>query len=273
MTDSLAPEILAYYTRGDEEGRLLRGTNRLELWRTQDVLRRLLAPLAEDAARRGTALRILDVGGGAGIHAQWLAADGHRVELVDPVPLHVEQAGRLAGVTATLGDARALAAADGSADVVLLLGPLYHLPEREDRLRALAEARRVLRPGGLVVAATINRFAGVHDCVRSGSYFTPANQAVTDACVATGALRPGGTANLFTTAYFHLAADVPVEFTEAGLTTTGQYGLEGAVWLLGVEERLDDPEQRALLLDVLRRAESEPSLLGVSGHLLTAGTA
>jgi SAM-dependent methyltransferase len=267
MAHFLDPEVLAYYERGAEADRLQRGHNRLELWRTQDVLRRLLPERGSD----GEPLRVLDVGGGAGVHAQWLAADGRQVTLVDPVPLHVEQAGRLPGVTATLGDARALAAADASMDAVLLLGPLYHLTERADRLRALAEARRVVRPGGLVVAATINRFAGLHDTLRSGAYFEPANRAATDACVATGEFRPADEQHLFTTAYFHQPTEVPAEFEEAGLDVRGQYGLEGAAWLLGIEERLDDPAQRALVLEALRRAESEPSLLGVSGHLLTAG--
>ncbi|GAA1948777.1 class I SAM-dependent methyltransferase [Kitasatospora viridis] len=265
MTHSLAPEVLAYYDRGNEAGRLALPKNRLELWRTQDVLRRLLAELGPGP------LRVLDVGGGAGVHAEWLAGDGHRVELLDPVPLHVEQAGRLPGVTATLGDARALPVPDGEADAVLLLGPLYHLPDPADRLTTLTEARRAVRPGGLVVAATINRFAGLHDTMRSGAYFDPANRAATDACVASGALRPASEQNLFTTAYFHRPEEVPAEFTAAGLTTTGQYGLEGAAWLLGIEERLDDPDQREQVLAALRTAESEPTLLGISGHLLTAG--
>ncbi|MEV5559401.1 methyltransferase domain-containing protein [Nonomuraea wenchangensis] len=90
------------------------------------------------------------------MHAEWLSADGYQVELLDPVPRHVERAARLAGVTARLGDARRLPVADASLDVVLLLGLLYHLPERADRVRARTEARRVLRPGGVVAAATIN---------------------------------------------------------------------------------------------------------------------
>ena len=65
--------------------------------------------------------------------------------------------------SATLGDARKLAFPDRSADAVLLLGPLYHLTERADRLAALREARRVLRPGGVVFAAAISRFASLLD--------------------------------------------------------------------------------------------------------------
>lgn len=263
MTESVAPEILAYYARGNEQGRLHRGHRRLELWRTQDVLRRVLGRSPQ---------RILDVGGGAGIHAGWLAADGHRVELLDPVPLHVEQAGRLPGVNARLGDARALDAADGSVDAVLLLGPLYHLTERADLLRALTEARRVVRPGGLVIAATINRYSGLHDTLRTGAYFDPAHQAATDACLKTGTLVPAATDTLFTTAYFHLPEQVGAEFAQAGLTPAGQYGLEGAAWLMpDIDDHLDDPDRRATVLAALRRAESVPSLLGVSGHLLTVG--
>jgi SAM-dependent methyltransferase len=270
MTDTtqqpkVREEILDYYARGEEDGRLRDGgapAGRLEFWRTQDVLRRLL-PKAP--------ARVLDVGGGSGVHAEWLARDGYGVELVDPVPLHVEQASRLPGVHARSGDARSLPADDSAYDVVLLLGPLYHLPERPDRVRALTEARRVVRPGGLVVAATINRFAQLHDLLREERYFTPQHRERTDAVVADGRHRhhEGG---LFTTAYLAHADEPPAEFTDAGLTVEGQYGLEGVAWLMGgVEEWLDDPERREAVLAATRRIESEPTLLGASGHLLTAG--
>ena len=76
---------------------------------------------------------MLDVGGGPGVYAVWLAGLGYEVALLDPVELHVTQA-RAAGVArAEVGDARALPFADGSADAVLLLGPLYHLHEADDR--------------------------------------------------------------------------------------------------------------------------------------------
>jgi SAM-dependent methyltransferase len=252
-------EILAYYARGEEDGRLRQGSNRLEFWRTQDVLRRLL-PTAP--------AKVLDVGGGSGIHAEWLARDGYEVELVDPVPLHVEQASRLPGVTARAGDARALPDEEASYDVVLMLGPLYHLPERADRVRALGEACRVVRPGGLVVAATINRFAGLHDMVLRECYFDPIQRANTDAISTHG--RNGG--GPFTTAYFAQPHETPEEFAETGLTVEGQYGLEGVAWLMGgIEDWLDDQDRREAVLAAVRRTESEPTLLGTSGHLLTAG--
>ena len=93
------------------------------------------------------------MGGGPGTYAAPLARRGYQVHLVDPVPLHVDQAREAAGqdpaaaFTATLGDARELPVPDGSQDAVLLFGPLYHLTEPADRGLALAEAWRVLRPG------------------------------------------------------------------------------------------------------------------------------
>ena len=255
--------ILGYYAQGKEDGRLRTGSGRLEYWRTQDVLRRLLPTGSQS---------ILDVGGGSGIHAAWLAEDGHRVELIDPVPLHVEQAAGLPDVTARLGDARALPVEDGSVDAVLMLGPLYHLTERRDRVRALVEACRVVRPGGMVVAASINRFAGVHGTLSDGLYFDPEHRARQDAVAHDGRNDPRHAAALFTTSYFHDPAEVPEEFSDAGLEATGQYGLEGAAWLMGeVAAWMDDPHRRDVVLSAMRQTESVPSLLGISGHLLTAG--
>lgn len=257
---ALAPEILDYYTRGGEESRLRYGAGRLELWRTQDILRRVLPEPGG---------RLLDVGGGSGVHAEWLAADGWQVEVVDPVPLHVAQAGALPGVAARLGDVRALHGEDASVDVVLLLGPLYHLPEPAERHKALVEAARVVRPGGMVVAATINRYAALHDQLNRGGWFEPWRQARLAETAATGLVDPGGE---FTTAYLHQPDEIAAEVAAAGLTVSGQYGVEGAAWLFGdIGTCLDDEAKRAGLLEALRITESEPTLRGISGHLLTVG--
>jgi SAM-dependent methyltransferase len=253
------PTILAFYEQGREDGRLREGVGRLELWRTQDILRRVLP-------KPGGLL--LDVGGGSGAHARWLAADGWQVELIDLVPSHVEMAAAIPGVTARLGDARALSACDATADVVLLLGPLYHLPDPDDRRKALAEAARVVRPGGLIVAATINRHAPLHDQLNRGGWFEAERRARLEEIAEEGR-NPGG--GDFTTAYFHHPARIAAELAGAGLAVTGQYGVEGAAWLMGdIAGHLDDEERRTAVLAALRLTESDPALLGVSGHLLTA---
>jgi 2-polyprenyl-3-methyl-5-hydroxy-6-metoxy-1,4-benzoquinol methylase len=191
MTHQFAAEIRAYYDAGGEDSRLLdHPGGRLEYLRTRDVLRRMLPPAPAT---------VLDVGGGSGVHAQWLAADGYAVHLVDPVPRHVHAAAALPGVTAALGDARALAGPDGAFDAVLLLGPLYHLLERAERVRALAEARRVCRRGGPVVAATISRYAPLYDGLFKGWYADRPDFA--ERVLASGA--GVGDAPGFTTAYFH----------------------------------------------------------------------
>jgi hypothetical protein len=131
----------------------------------------------------------------------------------------------------------------------------------------------VIRPGGLVVAATINRLAGLHDVLREERYFTPLHRARTDAVTVGGRHHHHDEDGRFTVAYFARPEEAPAEFTDAGLTVEGQYGVEGVAWLMGgVEDWLDDPERREAVLAASRRIESEPTLLGASGHLLTVGT-
>ncbi|TMR98156.1 class I SAM-dependent methyltransferase [Nonomuraea basaltis] len=254
----LDPDVLGYYERGGELTRLRQGRNRLEFWRTRDVLRRTLPP---------PPARVLDVGGGTGVHAEWLAAGGYDVELIDPVPLHVTEASALPGVSARLGDARDLPVSDGEADAALLLGPLYHLPERADRVRALAEARRAVRPGGVVAAAYISRYAAVHDTIYRGLFLHEDQRAAAYRAFQTGVMISPRTEGF--RGYLHDPEEILGEFADAGLPEPRRYGLEGAFWLYGdVDAWLDDDGRRELLLDAARRLESEPSLLGVSGHLL-----
>lgn len=103
--------------------------------------------------------RVLDVGGASGAYASWLSERGYQVQLIDPVPLHRAQATADGRFTVAAGDARGLEEDDSSYDAVLLPGPLYHLTDRADRVRALAEARHVSRPDGIVAAAVISRYA------------------------------------------------------------------------------------------------------------------
>jgi len=159
---------------------------------------------------------------------------------------------------------------DARADAVLLLGPLYHLPERAERLQALAEARRVCRRGGVIIAAAISRFASTLDGLRGGYLEDPAFAAVAAGDRQDGRHRnPTGDPAYFTTAYFHRPEDLAAECSAAGLAQEATLAVEGAAWLLpDLDARLADQRRRAVLLTALAALEAEPALLGVSAHLL-----
>ena len=234
----------------------------LEFIRVQEILRRQIS-------RRRLAV-IRDVGGGTGVHARRLAGDGYAVELLDPVPRHVEQASAVAQDGAvfgvTLGDARALPWGDASSDVVLLFGPLYHLPDPADRALVLWEARRVLRPGGLLAAQCINISAGLLDFARRAVLAHRGPPPGTEETLRTGvsAWRD------FQPAYLHRPAEFVEEITAAGFTPVEHVGVEGPGCIVpSLDEDWQDADRREHLLDAARVAEVNPELCLLSHHTIT----
>ncbi len=140
--------ILDYYGAYDEDGRLLSRHGQVEFRTTMRYVERYLAPGA----------RVLEIGAGTGRYSHAVARAGYAVDAVELVPRNIEifQKNTAPGETVSIrqGDATDLSAfADGTYDVTLLLGPLYHLFTEADKLRALSEAIRVTKAGGVVFAA------------------------------------------------------------------------------------------------------------------------
>jgi len=265
------PSIESHYGTGYERARLFPGGRpSLEYVRSMELLERLLpAPPA----------RVLDVGGGPGTYAAPLASRGYQVHLVDPVPLHVEQARQAAAAdpaasfTAALGDARELAEPDESQDAVLLFGPLYHLTEAAHRRRALAQARRVLSGGGRLLAMAVCRFASLLDGLYEGWLDDPVFRPIVDQDLADGQHRnpdPVGRPQFFTTAYFHTPDGLQWEIEQAGFTGVTVYGVEGPGWPL--RQEWADPRRREQILFAAQSVETQPSLIGFSDHLIAAAT-
>jgi ADP-ribose pyrophosphatase YjhB (NUDIX family)/ubiquinone/menaquinone biosynthesis C-methylase UbiE len=256
--------IVRHYESIREEDRISAGLGQLELLRVQDVLgRHLPSPPAE----------VLDVGGATGVHAAWLAERGFRVRIVDIAERHVALANRqlgAIGVTAELGDARSLPVDADSKDVVLLFGPLYHLIDRADRLTALREAYRVVRPGGVVAVAAISRFASLFDGLARGFLFDDAFVPIVERDLAEGQHRnPDDRPHWFTTAFLHHPDELRAEIGESGLELTELVGIEGlAGWLPRLADHWDDPAGRDRILWSAQMVESDPATLGLSGHLL-----
>jgi ubiquinone/menaquinone biosynthesis C-methylase UbiE len=269
--DGSIQEIVRHYGDVDESSRLDTGWFKIEQARTQELILRLLPPAPAT---------VFDIGGGAGAYSCWLAVRGYRVHLIDPVPKHVKQARQassrqpehpLAG--AEVADARHLPYSDATADGVLLLGPLYHLVEREDRLACLREAHRVLRPGGRVWGAGISRFASLFDSLAHGFFDDPAFAEILARDLEEGQHRnPTGNPIYFTDAFFHRPHELSRELLDAGFPEVDVLAIEGPSWVVRDFDRVwTDPVQRERLLGVVRKVEREPSVLGASSHIMAIG--
>jgi SAM-dependent methyltransferase len=269
----LPREIVRHYEDGAEKGRLERGGGYLELIRTQQIVKRYLPKFQAD---------ILDLGGGLGVYSKWLAELGHRVHLVDAVPSHIEEARIAARVgskvffSADVGDARAINWPRQSFDIVLMLGPLYHLTRRSDRIRALKEAGRVLRPKGFLIAAAISRYASLVDGLKYHFLDDPEFQKIVERDLREGQHRnPRNREGYFTTSFFHHPNELAEEIAVSGFKLKGIYAVEGPAEIMKREELdkiLQGEESRNRILHLTSMVETEPTLLGISSHLLAVAT-
>lgn len=219
--------------------------------------------------------RILDCGGGPGRYAIELARQGYEVTLFDLSPGNLELAQTKAdeaGVSVAAivqGTATDLSRfGDGSFDVVLLMGPLYHLLEEQERLSAVAEAKRVVRPGGLVFATLITRYAAHRWAAANEPTWIVDDPEAAQTLLDTGRLplrllRPGGFIGYFA----HPDEVVPL-FRRVGLEVREMLGVDALVSQIeeGVNQLSGAAWER--WVDLSTHVASDPSLFGAAEHLV-----
>lgn len=263
-------EIIAYYNTGIESDRLETDVFQLEKERTQDIISRYL----DDKPKI-----VLDVGGGAGHYSFWLSRLGHEVHLLDPVSVNIETAklraekSKILLTSIQVGEARQLPWEDHKFDLVLLMGPLYHLGRKEQRIDALKESFRVLKKGGILFAAGISRYASLFDgffrnLIKDPDFFQIVEQDIT-----TGQHR-NFTDKLayFTTAYFHQPEELVADLKESGFHFEKLLAIESFGWLIpDFVKKWAEKDYRPLLLEMIRRVEENKDLLGLSAHFLGIG--
>jgi ubiquinone/menaquinone biosynthesis C-methylase UbiE len=260
--------IVSFYSVADEKNRLTMGPGVVEFARAKEIVKRYLPPPPRV---------VLDVGGAVGRYSCWLAGEGYEVHLVDPVPALVEEARKASARQPTapvaslrVGDARALDFPDSSAGAVLLFGPLYHLVKAGDRHLALREAYRVLKTGGYLFAAGISRFASALEALINGFLADGEFVKIVLRDLEDGQHR-NTTTNLtyFTDAYFHRPGELRREVQKAGFAPLDFVMVDPFGYSYkGIENYWDDETKRKRLMDILRRLESEPSLMGAGPHLM-----
>jgi SAM-dependent methyltransferase len=252
----------AHYEQGSEQDRLDSPFGVIEFTRTQEIVLRALPPAPAVIA---------DIGGGPGRYALWLAGMGHAVEHRDIAQGHVQLLSELApdGVRSRWGDARTLDLGEESVDAVLLLGPLYHLTARDERVTALRQAARIVKPGGPVFAAAISRWAPrLHGLVAQRLYedYPQMHDAVAE--VERDGVLPPLYEGAFT-GYTHRPHELREEVMEAGLTLVDLVAVEGIAFALSdLEDRVRSKPALDVVLDAARAVERAPEMLGLGPHLL-----
>lgn len=262
-------EIYDFYNNGAEIGRLERGLGIVEFHRTKEILSRYI-----DGGKV-----IFDIGGGIGMYAAWLAKKGNELHLIELAENAVEYAKanmmQDCHFVAEMGNALQVDRPDESADVVLLMGPLYHLRDRGDRLQALRESFRVLKKGGLLVSAGISKFSSMtwalsvygekNDFIDDPVFFNMIRGEMT-----TGDhIRPAEYPRFIAESYFTTTEEMKAEIAEAGFEVEKAVAVEGCIWFTPhLAEKWEDEASRERLLEIVRITESEPEMMGMSPHFL-----
>lgn len=257
-----------FYTRASEEGRLKDGLGPLEFERNKELIGRFLPE------KGGT---ILDVGGGPGIYSEWMTKIGYSVFLVDPVLKHIQQAQKRAEkrkkrFSVKQGEARNLDFPDNFADLVILHGPLYHLQDKINRVKAINEAKRVVKENGIILGFAINHSTStllglLHGMIHNPDYYTMCKAELTTG----NHVPPLNIPGMLPEAYFHRPDELKQEFTDQGLQCINLCAVEGMVWLdSSYFTSRADHDKYSTLLDVIRITESDMNLLALSPHMMIA---
>lgn len=263
--------VFDFYNSGAEIGRLERGLGVIEFYRSKEIISSYLT----DAGKT-----ICDVGGGIGRYSEWLAEQGHNVTLIELAPVAVEYANKemKTPYVAKVGDARALEMPSDSCDVVLLMGPLYHLMNLSDRMTAISEAYRILKPGGLLFAAGISKFSSATwalsvygngvDFIDDDIYMDMLKREMS-----TGEhIRPATYPRIIADAYFHTPEGLCSELADGGFSILGKHAVEGCIWFTPeLNNKWEDPDRRERLLEILHASETDDSMMGISPHFLIVG--
>jgi SAM-dependent methyltransferase len=263
----MSDAVKAFYSRTVDEEWARMDEHPLEF----DLTRRHIDSVLEPGSE------ILDLGGGPGRYAFHYAELGHSVTLVDLTPANVDFARerqaetgiRLAGCR--VGDARSLPfLADGSFDLVLCMGPMYHLFEEDDREAAISECRRLARPGGRIVFAFISRMAQSMCILKEFADDVAAWEPSIRYGLATGrndtAFDTG-----FTEALFVDPPTIAPMLESAGLEVLKIAGAEGFGCLREdslKELRSRDAGAYRRWMDLAYETSEDPSILGANEHIV-----
>lgn len=222
-----------------------------------------------------TKSKILDCAAGTGIYSFWLADNGHNVTATDITPRHIEIINKtLAGKTYDMDTAVLDATdmsyfADDSFDIVLNMGPFYHLITEEQREKCLKECLRVLKKGGFLVTAYIPRYYIFQYIATSDEKYLDAHLA--KQLIETGVLRHDDEKCFWTDTYYSSKDEMESVYKKHGLRIADHFAQDGLTPLLSLKADKWDEKQFKIWCNYHYSVCREHSVLGASNHVVIIG--
>ncbi|MCG7499569.1 class I SAM-dependent methyltransferase [Vibrio sp. Of7-15] len=261
MEESVQEEYLGYYANFDEEKRLTcQNITRIEFDTTINQLSDFMPECQT----------LTELGAATGRYSLFYAQEGIEVTAVELVPELIAQLKENAdkkGLNVHIHEANATRVpfiSDNSQDVVLILGPLYHIQSQSEREAVMKEAHRIVKDGGIVAVAYISRFfvAGLL-AKMSPSLVTPE---VLSELNETGLVTTSEVDAFFRTGYFASPSEIEVLVESSGFSLVKHISTDGFSRYIGQEiNALTETQYQAWLSYHLSNCD-EPSLLGSSNH-------
>ncbi len=275
---SIDKTVLAGYNAGIERNRLRTGVGLIEFERTKELLMEYLPkPPAV----------VYDIGGGYGEYAWWLAEKGYEVHLFDLSETNIAMSAELEAefsechlAAAEVCDARAVPREDGSADAVLLMGPLYHITEYEERIEAICESRRLLKKDGILFSAALTPYSVLLHCItvyqpegeaknvllEDSKFMAMVEREIEDGCHVNPERSVYGGLG---TSHLHTAKSLRVELAAGGFPEAKVHGVMGGAWLAhNLDELWKNEVSRNALMRTVRLLDTKEEVIGIAGHLL-----
>ncbi len=266
--------VLANYNAGKERNRLRKSIGLIEFERTKElILANLPAPPAV----------VYDIGGAYGEYSWWLASLGYEVHLFDISKTNIDMSAELSSEypgyslkSSEICDARSINRPDKSADAILLMGPLYHITEKEERIIAIKESYRLLKDSGVIFVSALGRYSCVlgnlpkygvkHRWFEEKEFIEMISREINDG----NHIAPkSGNFNGIGTSHFHCLDELKCELALGGFPFTEVHGILGGAWLApNIDELWKKPKSREALMTVVRLLDGREDIMLLSNHLL-----
>ncbi len=258
--------VIESYENYREEDRLSTdNARRIEFLTTVRILDELI----------GGNKKILDCAAGTGIYAFHFADKGHAVTATDLTPRHIEiirntlKKKPYPMETAVLDAVHMDLFEDERFDVVLNMGPFYHLVNQRDRERCMQESLRVLKKGGLLVTAYISRYFVFQYVAMQNSGFLDAGLA--KQLIETGELRHDDPKCFWTDTYYSTCAEMEALYQRHGATIVDHFAQDGVTAAFAEKVNQWSAEEFKIWCDYHYSVCRERSLLGASNHVIIVG--